>query len=54
MLTIISPAIITTALLLCAIGCDNKDYSNASPFDNVVYLDAAKLKDVSTLLLTVP
>ena len=32
MLTIISPAIITTALLLCAIGCDNKDYSNASPF----------------------
>ena len=47
MLTIISPAIITTALLLCAIGCDNKDYSNASPFDNVVYLDAAKLKDVS-------
>lgn len=47
MLTIISPAIITTALLLCATGCDNKDYSNASPFDNVVYLDAAKLKDVS-------
>lgn len=27
MLTIISPAIITTALLLCAIGCDNKDGS---------------------------
>lgn len=47
MLTVISPAIITTALLLCATGCDNKDYSNASPFDNVVYLDAAKLKDVS-------
>ena len=47
MLTIISPAIITTALLLCATGCDNKDYSNASPFDNVAYLDAAKLKDVS-------
>ena len=50
MLTIISPAIITTALLLCAIGCDNKDYSNASPFDNVVYLDAAKLKEISALL----
>ena len=47
MLTVISPAIITTVLLLCVTGCDNKDYSNASPFDNVVYLDAAKLKDVS-------
>lgn len=29
------------------VGCDNKDYSNTSPFDNVVYLDVAELKDVS-------
>lgn len=38
---------ITASMLLSFAGCDNKDYSNASPFDNVVYLDAAKLKDVS-------
>ena len=25
MLTVISPAIITTVLLLCVTGCDNKD-----------------------------
>lgn len=47
MLIAVSPAIVTTVLLLCAAGCDNKDYSNASPFDNVVYLDAAQLKDIS-------
>lgn len=39
--------IVTMTMLLCVVGCDNKDYSNASPFDNVVYLDAAQLKDVS-------
>lgn len=38
---------ITASMLLSFASCDNKDYSNASPFDNVVYLDAAKLKDVS-------
>lgn len=38
---------ITVSMLLSFAGCDNKDYSNDSPFDNVVYLDVAKLKDVS-------
>lgn len=38
---------ITLSTLLSFVGCDNKDYSNDSPFDNVVYLDAAELKDVS-------
>lgn len=38
---------ITVGTLLSFTGCDNKDYSNNSPFDNVVYLDVAKLKDVS-------
>lgn len=33
--------------LLTATGCDNKDYTNDSPVDNVVYLDAAKIKDVT-------
>lgn len=37
----------TVSMLLSFAGCDNKDYSNDSPFDNVVYLDVAKLKDVS-------
>lgn len=32
---------ITLATLLSAVSCDNKDYNNASPFDNVVYIDAA-------------
>lgn len=38
---------ITIAALFSFARCDNKDYSNASPFDNVVYLDAAKLKNIS-------
>lgn len=38
---------ITVSMLLSFASCDNKDYSNDSPFDNVVYLDAAELKDVS-------
>lgn len=42
-----SLAAITVGTLLGFVGCDNKDYSNDSPFDNVVYLDAAKTKDVS-------
>ena len=25
--------IVTMTMLLCVVGCDNKDYSNASPFD---------------------
>ena len=33
---------ITLATLLSAVSCDNKDYNNASPFDNV-----AELQDVS-------
>lgn len=33
--------------LLSVVSCDNKDYSNDSPFDNVVYIDAAELKDVT-------
>lgn len=35
---------ITLATLLSAVSCDNKDYNNASPFDNVVYIDAAELQ----------
>lgn len=46
-LSFITVAGITASMLLSFASCDNKDYSNASPFDNVVYLDAAKLKDVS-------
>lgn len=38
---------ITVSMLLSLSSCNNKDYSNDSPFDNVVYLDAAELKDVS-------
>jgi len=38
----------TALLLLSATGCDNKDYSNSTPFDNVVYLNVAQLKDVTT------
>lgn len=38
---------IAASMLLSFASCDNKDYSNDSPFDNVVYLDVAKQKDVS-------
>lgn len=34
-------------LLLPVTACDNKDYSKESPFDNAVYIDAAKVKDVA-------
>ena len=34
-------------LLLLVAACDNKDYSKASPFDNAVYIDVAKVKDVA-------
>lgn len=47
-LTIASLASLAAAMLLSVGACDNKDYSNASPFDNVVYLDAAQLKDVAS------
>ena len=43
---------ITLATLLSAVSCDNKDYNNASPFDNVVYIDAAELQDVSNFTFT--
>ena len=46
-LSFASFASVTVGTLTALAGCDNKDYSNASPFDNVVYLDAAELKDVS-------
>ena len=46
-LSLVSFTGITLSTLLSFVGCDNKDYSNDSPFDNVVYLDAAELKDVS-------
>lgn len=46
--SIASFAGITLAALLSAVSCDNKDYSNTSPFDNVVYIDAAELEDVSS------
>lgn len=35
------------AFLVLVTACDNKDYSNASPFDNAVYIDAAMVKDVA-------
>ena len=41
-LSLVSFAGITLCTLLSVVGCDNKDYSNDSPFDNVVYLDVAK------------
>ena len=34
-------------LLLLVAACDNKDYSKASPFDNAVYIDAAKSEGCS-------
>ena len=50
-LSLVSFAGITLCTLLSVVGCDNKDYSNDSPFDNVVYLDVAKLKDYSCSVL---
>ncbi len=46
-LTNASLASLAAAMLLSVAACDNKDYSIASPFDNVVYLDAALQKDVT-------
>lgn len=46
-LSFVSLTGITTIGALSFGSCDNKDYSNASPFDNVVYIDAAELADVS-------
>ncbi len=34
-------------LLLSVTACDNKDYSKDSPFDNVVYIDAAEVRDIA-------
>lgn len=47
-LTNASIASLAAVLLLSVAACDNKDYSNASPFDNVVYLDVAQQKDVAS------
>lgn len=33
--------------LLVITGCDNKDYSKESPFGNSVYIDVAKVKDMT-------
>lgn len=38
---------LVTILFLLVTACDNKDYSKDSPFDNAVYIDAAKVKDVA-------
>lgn len=38
---------LVTTLFLSVTACDNKDYSKNSPFDNSVYIDAAKVKDVA-------
>ena len=38
---------LVTTLFLSITACDNKDYSKDSPFDNTVYIDAAKVKDVA-------
>lgn len=35
------------AFLLLLWACDNKDYSKDSPFDNSVYIDVAKVKDIA-------
>lgn len=38
---------LVTILFLLMTACDNKDYSKDSPFDNAVYIDAAKVKDIA-------
>lgn len=38
---------LVTTLFLSVTACDNKDYSKDSPFDNTVYINAAKVKDVA-------
>lgn len=39
---------LVTTLFLSVTACENKDYSKDSPFDNTVYIDAAKVKDVAS------
>lgn len=34
-------------LLFATVSCDNNDYSKSSPFDNVVYIDAAQISDIN-------
>lgn len=46
-LSLVSLIVIGVYLLLSVTGCDNKDYSKDSPFDNGVYIDAAEVKDVA-------
>lgn len=38
---------LAVTFFLLVTACDNKDYSEVSPFDNVVYIDVAKVKDVA-------
>lgn len=38
---------ITIYALLFTMGCENRDYKQDSPFGNVVYIDAAQVKDVN-------
>ena len=42
--TIISAAAATLALLA---ACGERDYTKDSPFDNVVYIDAARVKELN-------
>lgn len=46
-LSLVSLVVMVVYLLLSVTGCDNKDYSKDSPFDNGVYIDAAEVKDVA-------
>lgn len=46
-LSLVSLVVMCVYLLLSVTGCDNKDYSKDSPFDNGVYIDAAEVKDVA-------
>lgn len=46
-LTFVSLLSLAVVVLLSVTACDNKDYSKNSPFDNTVYIDAAKVKDVA-------
>lgn len=41
-------AALAAVALLTAIGCDNTDYTDRSPVDNLVYIDAASQKDMTT------
>ena len=41
-------AALAAVALLTATGCDNTDYTDRSPVDNLVYIDAASQKDMTT------